>query len=213
MLTRGKVLSEDNADVVTPPASMTKMMTFAVVHDKVAAGTLTLQTPVTVTAADAKIGGTQVWLKEGEVFPVEELLYAMMIQSGNDTAHALARAAAGTPAAFVELMNAKARELGMTHTTFRTPHGLPPANRRTADGDLTTPRDYALLSRYLLQKTDVIKYTGLREQEIRRGQTPGRPGHRHGQPQPPHQQGGRRRRPQDRVHQRRRLLPRRHRGA
>lgn len=165
----GRVLFEDNADVVSPPASMTKLMTFAVVHDRVAAGALTPETPVTVTAEDSKIGGTQVWLKQGETFPVEDLIYAMLIQSGNDTAHALARASAGSAAAFVELMNAKARELGMTHTTFRTPHGLPPANRKAADGDLTTPRDFALLSRWLLHMTDVTKYTGVRQRSFGEG--------------------------------------------
>ena len=158
----GRVLFEDNADVLNPPASMTKLMTFAVLHDKLASGALTLETPVIVTAADSKIGGTQVWLKEKESFPVEELIYAMMIQSANDAAFALAHAAAGSPEAFVELMNAKACTLGMTHTTFRTPHGLPPANRRNAEGDLTTPHDFALLCRYLLLETDVIKYTSVR---------------------------------------------------
>ena len=157
----GQVLFEDKADFITPPASMTKLMTFAIIHDKLASGALTLETPVTVTAEDSKIGGTQVWLKQGESFPVEELIYAMMIQSANDAAHALARTAAGTAIAFVELMNAKARTLGLTHTTFRTPHGLPPANRRATDGDLTTPRDYATLSRYLLLETNVTKYTAI----------------------------------------------------
>jgi D-alanyl-D-alanine carboxypeptidase (penicillin-binding protein 5/6) len=158
----GKVIFEDNADAITPPASMTKLMTFAVLHDQLVSGALTLQTPVTANAADAKMGGTQVWLKEKETFPVEELIYAMMIQSANDAAHALARTAAGSTEAFVELMNAKARALGMTRTTFRTPHGLPPADRRKADGDLSTPRDYAILSRYLLLETDVTKYTSVR---------------------------------------------------
>ncbi len=158
----GHVVFEDNADVVSPPASMTKLMTFAVLHDKLASGALKLDSPVTVNAADSKIGGTQVWLKEKEVFPVEELIYAMMIQSANDAAYALARTAAGSAEAFVELMNAKARELGMAHTTFRTPHGLPPANRRTTEGDLTTPRDFAVLCQYLLRETDVIKYTSIR---------------------------------------------------
>jgi D-alanyl-D-alanine carboxypeptidase len=158
----GAVLFEEHSDEASPPASMTKLMTFAVIHDKIQSGALTLQTPVTVNAADSRIGGTQVWLKQGEVFPVEELLYAMMIQSANDAAFALARTAAGSVPAFVELMNAKAHELGMTHTTFRTPHGLPPANRRVAEGDLTTPRDFALLSRYLVLKTDVIKYTSVK---------------------------------------------------
>ena len=80
--------------------------------------------------------------------------------------YALARTAAGSAEAFVELMNAKARELGLTRTTFRTPHGLPSANRKISDGDLTTPRDFALLSRYLLLKTDVLKYTSVRTRDF-----------------------------------------------
>jgi D-alanyl-D-alanine carboxypeptidase (penicillin-binding protein 5/6) len=157
----GRVLAQENADVLTPPASMTKLMTFAVLHDKLAAGALTLSTPVKVEADDADMGGTQVYLDPKETFPVEELIYAMMIQSANDAAHALARVAAGSVPGFVELMNAKARELGMTHTTFRSPHGLPPHTRRIADGDLTSPRDFAILSRYLLTNTDVLKYTSV----------------------------------------------------
>jgi D-alanyl-D-alanine carboxypeptidase len=162
----GAVLFEEKADVLNPPASMTKLMTFAVVYDKLADGTLTLQTPVQITAADAKMGGTQVYLDPREVFSVEELVYAMMIQSANDASHALARAAAGSTPAFVELMNAKARALGMTQTTFRTPHGLPPASRRLNDGDVTTPRDFALLCRYLIQSTDVLKYTSVRDRNF-----------------------------------------------
>lgn len=159
----GRALAEDHADEVSPPASMTKLMTFLILHDKLQTGALTLQTPVTVTAADSRIGGTQVWLKEGEVFPVEELIYAMMIQSANDAAYALARTSAGSAEAFVALMNARARELGMTHTTFRSPHGLPPRSRRIAEGDLTSPRDFAILCRYLLLHTDVLKYTSVKE--------------------------------------------------
>ncbi len=163
----GKTLTEENADEVSPPASMTKLMTFAVLDDKLKTGALTLETPVTVTAADAKIGGTQVFLADKEVFSVEELTYAMMIQSANDAAHALAHAAAGSVEAFVEQMNAKAKELGMTHTVFRTPHGLPPVGRDIANGDLTTPRDFALLCRYLLLKSDVLKYTSVKERKFR----------------------------------------------
>jgi len=169
----GQVLYEDRADVSNPPASMTKLMTFAVLHDKLSAGALTLQTPVQITVEDSKMGGTQVYLDPREIFPVEELIYAMMIQSANDAAHALARAAGGSTEAFVELMNAKARSLGMTHTTFRTPHGLPPPSRREADGDLTTPRDFSLLCRYLVQNTDVLKYTSVRERKFGAGRAKG----------------------------------------
>lgn len=163
----GKVLLEENADIVTPPASITKLMTFLVVHDQIASGAITLQTPVPVGAASARIGGTQVWLKQGESFSVEEMLYALMVQSANDCAHALALAVAGSADAFVELMNQRAASLGMTRTTFRTPHGLPPANRKIADGDLTTPRDLATLSRYLVQNTDILTYTSVKERAFR----------------------------------------------
>lgn len=156
----GQVLFEDHADEVGPPASVTKLMTFLLVQDHIAAGALTLQTPVTVTREDSKIGGTQVWLKEGEAFPVGELLYALMIQSANDAASALAHTVAGSREAFVEMMNARARELGMTHTTFHSPHGLPPSRGQLPD--LTSPRDLALLSRYLLLHTDILRYTSVR---------------------------------------------------
>lgn len=157
----GRVLYEDGSDVQNPPASMTKLMTFAVLHDKLASGALTLQTPVKITAEDAKMGGTQVYLDPRETFPVEELIYAMMIQSANDASHALARAGAGSVQAFVALMNAKASELGMTRTIFRSPHGLPPASRRVAEGDLSTPRDFAILCRYLVKNTDVLRYAAI----------------------------------------------------
>lgn len=165
----GNVLFEDRADVVGPPASMTKLMTFAVLHDVLANGGLTLETPVKIDVSDARMGGTQVFLDPRETFPVEDLIYAMMIHSANDAAHALARVAGGSVPGFVERMNAKAKELGMTHTTFRTPHGLPPATRKLADGDLTTPRDFALLSRHLLQNTNATKYTSIRNRPFGEG--------------------------------------------
>lgn len=162
----GNVLFEDRADTITPPASMTKLMTFAVLHDKLASGAITLQTPVKIAVEDSKKGGTQVYLDPRETFPVEELIYAMMIQSANDAANALARAAAGSAEAFVELMNAKAKALGMTNTTFRTPHGLPPKSRNVAEGDLTTPRDFALLSRHVITKTNVLNYTSVQKRDF-----------------------------------------------
>ncbi len=169
----GRVLVEDRADEATPPASMTKLMTYAVLHDRLKSGELTLDTQVQIDRSDAGMGGTQVFLDPRESFSVEELIFAMMIQSANDASHALARVAAGSVPGFVELMNAKARELGMTRTTFRSPHGLPPRSRRVADGDLTTPRDFALLCRYLLLHTDVLKYTSVRQREFGLARTQG----------------------------------------
>jgi D-alanyl-D-alanine carboxypeptidase len=169
----GAVLFEDNADAVSPPASMTKLMTYAVLNDELAKGTLSLKGTVTVTAEDAKVAAikdsTEVWLRQGETFSVEDLIYAMMIQSANDAAYALAHSAGGTVKAFVALMNVKARELGMNNSTFRSPHGFPPPSRKIAEGDLTTPRDYAILCRYLLQHTDILKYTSVRSRTFGAG--------------------------------------------
>ena len=169
----GSVLYEDHADEMSPPASMTKLMTFAVLEDRIASGQLALDTPVTVTAADAKVGmlrdSTSVWLKNHEVFPIEELIYAMMIQSANDAAYVVARTVGGSIPAFVTMMNAKARSLGMTHTIFRSPNGLPPPSRRLSEGDLTTPRDFAILSRYLILHTNILKYTSVKSRQFGAG--------------------------------------------
>lgn len=165
----GAVLIEDRADYSGPPASVAKLMTFLIVHEKISRGELTLDTPVTATAEAARTGGSQVYLAEKEVFPVEDLLHALMIASANDAATALAVHCAGSRAAFIDLMNARARSLGMTRTTFRTPHGLPPSSRRTEDGDITTPRDLATLCLHLLKATDVIKYTSVKRRTFRPG--------------------------------------------
>jgi D-alanyl-D-alanine carboxypeptidase (penicillin-binding protein 5/6) len=161
----GKVLFEDNADTQGYPASVTKLMTFFVVMDKVHAGQLTLETPITVSAEAAKTGGSQVYLKQGEVFTVDDLLYALMIQSANDAAVALAVHAAGSKEAFVELMNRKAEQLGMTHTLFHSPHGLPPAKGQEVDR--TTARDLATLSRELINHGDILRYTSVKVRTLR----------------------------------------------
>jgi len=165
----GDILFQDNPDIINPPASITKLMTFLVVHDAIAAGALAPDTPVRVTPEDSKIGGTQVWLAPNETFTVRELLHALLIQSANDAASALAHAAAGDRATFVARMNARARDLGMTRTTFVTPHGLPPPNRRPADGDLSTPRDLATLARYLVNNTDILAYTSIAQRPFGQG--------------------------------------------
>lgn len=165
----GAILFEDRADYVGPPASIVKLMTFLIVHDRIARGDLTLQTPVVTTAEAAKTGGSQVYLAEKEVFPVEELLYALMISSANDAGTALAIHCAGSRAAFVELMNARARELGMTSTIFRSPHGLPPVGRKLADSDQTSPRDLARLSTHLLRHTNILTYCSVKARVFRPG--------------------------------------------
>jgi len=160
----GRVLFEDKADVQNPPASVTKLMTFLIVAEKIKQGELALDTPVTITAEASHTGGSRVWLVDKEKISVEELLYALLVQSANDAATALATQVAGSKEAFVELMNAKARELGMTHTLFHSPHGLPPG--RGQEADLSTARDLATLARQLLVETDVLRYTATRQRDF-----------------------------------------------
>jgi D-alanyl-D-alanine carboxypeptidase (penicillin-binding protein 5/6) len=139
-------------------------MTFLIVAEKIKHGELALTTPVTIAAEAAKMGGSEAWLVHKEVVSVEELLYLLMVQSANDAAVALAIQTTGSREAFVELMNLKAHELGMTHTEFHSPHGLPPS--RGQEADLSTARDLALLSRKLIAETDILRYTSAREHEF-----------------------------------------------
>lgn len=161
----GTVLFEDRADVPGYPASMLKLMGLLLVLEDVEAGRRRLDELVMVTAEAASMGGSQVYLKEREVFPLDELLYAMMIQSANDAAAAVAIHCAGTRAAFVERMNRRAAELGMTATRFHSVHGLPPAVGQLPD--TTTARDFARLCVYLARRPEVFRYTSVRARPFR----------------------------------------------
>jgi D-alanyl-D-alanine carboxypeptidase (penicillin-binding protein 5/6) len=161
----GKVLFEDNADTRGYPASVTKLMVLLVILEAVESHHLTLDEPVSVTAAAARIGGSQVYLKEKEVFPVDELLYALIVRSANDVAAALAIHYAGSKEAFVELMNERAQEAGMRNTVFHSVHGLPPGRGQLPD--MSTARDIAELCRVLLQKPITLKYTSTRKRLFR----------------------------------------------
>jgi len=163
----GKVLFEDGADQAGYPASVIKLMDILIIQERIEAGQLSLSNRVTITAEAARIGGSQVYLAEKEVFSVEDLLYALMIQSANDAATALALQVGGTTAGFVELMNRRAAELGMTGTHFYSCHGLPPA--AGVNPDTSTPRDLAILARELVKHPDVLRYTSTRERDFRDG--------------------------------------------
>jgi serine-type D-Ala-D-Ala carboxypeptidase (penicillin-binding protein 5/6) len=161
----GKVLFEDNPDAKGYPASVIKLMNLLIVLEHVKNGSITLQDKITITAEAAKTGGSQVYLKEKEEFTVEELLYALMVQSANDAAVALAVHVGGTKDAFVELMNAKAQQLGMTNTKFHSVHGLPPGKDQLPD--VSTPRDIAKLCQELLKWDDVLRYSSVKERPFR----------------------------------------------
>lgn len=161
----GKVLFEDNADAMGYPASITKLMVLLVILEAVEAHHLTLNEPVRVTAQASKIGGSQVYLKQNEVFTVDDLLYALIVQSANDAATALAIHYAGSKAAFVDLMNKRAQEIGMRNTVFRSVHGLPPGRGQLPD--VSTPRDIAVLCQELLRDPNALKYTSTKRRSFR----------------------------------------------
>lgn len=161
----GQVLVEDKADVKCYPASVLKLMDLLIIMEKIHQRQLSLDDQVTVSAKASRTGGSQVWLAHKETFTVDELLYALMVQSANDAAVALAEKVAGSTEAFVELMNQRARELNMTSTVFNSVHGLPPGPGQSPD--VTTPRDFAILCRQLLRHHDSLRYTSTRERIFR----------------------------------------------
>ena len=169
----GAVLSEHNSLVRHPPASVTKLMTIFLVLDAVDAGTIRLSTPVVASRNAQETGGTQVYLAEGEVNTVEDLLYALMLQSANDAAVALAEHVGGSVENFVAEMNRKAAELGLSRTKFSTPHGLPISKKDSAAGkkpDLTCAADLATLSRALIKAhPNVFRYTAAKTKVFRDG--------------------------------------------
>ena len=161
----GRVIFEDNADARGYPASTLKLMDLLIILEKIENGALKLTDKVTATADAAKVGGTQVWLRQNEVFSVDEMLYAMMVQSANDAATALAIHIAGSKEAFVELMNQRAKALGMDSTVFHSVHGLPPGTGQ--EHDVSTPRDFARLCLELLKHKDALRYTSTVERQFR----------------------------------------------
>jgi D-alanyl-D-alanine carboxypeptidase (penicillin-binding protein 5/6) len=161
----GKVLFESNADVKVYPASVLKLMDLYVILDRIEQGALKLDEMVPVTVEASKTGGSQVYLDPKEQFSVEELIYALMVQSANDAAVALATHIAGSKEGFVALMNQKAQALGMKHSVFHSVHGLPPSEGQ--EPDVTTARDLAILCRELAKRPEALKYTGTQTRGFR----------------------------------------------
>ena len=120
-----RILFEENAHVPLPTASMAKMMTVLIAMQQIQDGELTLDTPVTISARSSKMGGSQIFAKEGQVFPMRTLIAATMVQSANDAAEAIAEKIGGSAEAFADMMNDKAKQLGLKESQFYDPHGLP----------------------------------------------------------------------------------------
>lgn len=151
----GRVLWAKNARTPMEIASLTKMMTMLLAVEALQRGEVSLDTTITVTRAAANVGGSQVYLKEGETFPLSELLKTIIISSANDSSHLVAEKLGGDVERFVRRMNERARALGMTGTRYYNPHGLPLASGR----NVSTALDVALLARQLVKYPLVVQWS------------------------------------------------------
>ncbi len=162
----GQVLYAKDPDAPMHPASLVKVMTLLVALDAVEQKFASLDDRVRASAHAEAMGGSQVYLSQGEVHTLEKLLRAIAIASANDASVAVAEHIAGTEAAFVRMMNRRARELGMTGTTFVNSHGLPPEAGQ--DPNLTTARDVATMSRELIRRHPVVlEWSSVRREVFR----------------------------------------------
>ncbi len=161
----GRVLYEQNADEALPPASITKVMTLLLIMEALEDGRISINDRVTASELASSMGGSQIWLKAGEVMTVDELLRAVAIASANDASVALGEHVAGTEAAFIDRMNVRARELGLQNTVFKNCTGLDEA------GHVTTARDVAIVSRELMRHPEISEYSTIWMDELRGGDT------------------------------------------
>lgn len=162
--TSGKVLYEKNAHEHMPPASVTKIMTLLLTVEEIEAGRLSEDDTVTGSSHASSMGGSQIWLKEGETLTVGEMLKAVAIVSANDCAVALGEHIAGSEEAFVARMNKRAAELGMKDTHFVDCTGL------TEDPNhYTSAYDIALMSRKLISYDRIKKYSTIWMDTLRDG--------------------------------------------
>ena len=149
----GRVLFEKNAHETRPCASITKVMTLCLTFEAIESGQLNLSDQLSASAHAASMGGSDIWLKEGEQMSVDDLIKATVIMSANDAAVVLAENVAGSEEAFVGRMNGKAQELGMKDTVFKNCNGL------DEEGHVTSAYDVALMSRALLAHEKITDYT------------------------------------------------------
>ena len=162
--TTGEVLFAQNEHEALAPASVTKIMTMLLVMEAIDEGAIALDDVVTVSAHAASMGGSQVFLSEGEQISVDDLLKSLCVSSGNDASVALAEHVCGVTELFIDKMNQRAQELGMQNTHFVNCTGL------TAEGHLTSAYDIALMSReLLLHHPEIRNYTTIWMDTIRNG--------------------------------------------
>jgi D-alanyl-D-alanine carboxypeptidase (penicillin-binding protein 5/6) len=165
----GTVLYRMNANQQLPTASMIKMLNALVVMDALDAGEVQWNTPIRASRAAAMTEGSQVYLEQGEVFTVHQLMEAMLVKSANDAAAALAEGVAGSQEAFVGRMREKALAMGLRNTVVHTPHGLP-TNETGLPEDESTPWDLARMGAAVLEHPELRLMAGTRLAPFRNGE-------------------------------------------
>lgn len=161
----GNVLYEYNSDQQEAPASLTKIMSLILIFENIENGNLSKTEMLRCSKYANSINGSQIWLDEGEEMSVEDLLKAVIISSANDATVVFAEKIAGSEKNFVDLMNAKAKSLGLKYTCFKNSTGL------DDDGHVTTAREVAIVARELLKHEQIFEYTKIWMDDLRDGKT------------------------------------------
>ena len=163
-LTTGEIIYANNENQRILPASVTKVMTMLLTMEAIDTGKLKYDDIITCSANASKMGGSQIWFKEGETLTVDEALKAIAVVSANDVTLAMAEHLGGSESNFVSMMNQKAKDLGMTSTNFENCHGI------DSDNHYTTAKDISIMSRELILKhPDILKYTSIWMDTLRNG--------------------------------------------
>ncbi len=164
--TTGEILFEKNCHKKLRPASVTKIMSLILIMEALDRGDISLETQISCSEKASSMGGSQIWLDNKETLTVNDMLKAICIVSANDCTVAMAEHLAGSEELFVQKMNEKAKELGMSDTCFKNCHGI------DEDGHLTSSYDIALMSRELLKNhPDIMNYTTIWMDSLRNGES------------------------------------------
>jgi D-alanyl-D-alanine carboxypeptidase (penicillin-binding protein 5/6) len=158
----GTIIQEKNGDEKLPPASITKIMTMLLIMEAIDQGKIKMEDKVRTSEYAASMGGSQIFLETGEEMTVKEMLKGIAMASGNDASVAMAEKIAGSEEAFVQMMNERAKQLGMNNTHFVNCNGLPAAEH------YSSAHDIAIMSRALLQHPEITQYTGVYQDYLRK---------------------------------------------
>ena len=161
--TTGEILYEFNSHEKLAPASMTKMMSLLIIMESIDAGVINYDDMITVSSNASSMGGSQILLETGEQMSVEDLLKGIAVASGNDAVVALAEAIAGTEENFVNMMNERANEIGLTDTNFKNCHGLDEENHYSSAYDM------ALIAKELVEHDKILEFSSIYETYLRQG--------------------------------------------